>query len=41
MTPSEFKLNLAMVIGIDDSRNGIPTLGTAKQDAEAISFTKS
>jgi WD40 repeat protein/energy-coupling factor transporter ATP-binding protein EcfA2 len=33
---SEFQLNLAVVIGINDYHNGIPALGTAKQDAEAI-----
>jgi energy-coupling factor transporter ATP-binding protein EcfA2 len=37
MNPSEFKLNLAVVVGINDYQNGISTLGTAKQDAEAIS----
>ncbi len=36
MNTSEFKLNLAVVIGINDYRNGVPTLGTARQDAEAI-----
>ena len=36
MNPSEFNLNLAVVIGINDYHNGIPSLGTAKQDAEAI-----
>jgi uncharacterized caspase-like protein len=36
MNPSEFKLNLAVVVGINDYQNGISTLGTAKQDAEAI-----
>jgi WD40 repeat protein len=36
INPSEFKLNLAVVIGINDYRNGIPALGTARQDAEAI-----
>jgi 5S rRNA maturation endonuclease (ribonuclease M5) len=36
MNPSEFNLNLAVVIGINDYQNGIPTLGTAKQDAQAI-----
>jgi WD40 repeat protein len=36
MNPSEFKLNLAVVIGINDYQNGIPALGTARQDAEAI-----
>jgi len=40
MNPSEFKLNLAVVISINDYQNGIPPLGTAKQDAEAIAFTK-
>lgn len=33
---TEFKLNLAVVIGINDYQNGIPALGTARQDAEAI-----
>jgi hypothetical protein len=33
---TEFKLHLAVVIGINDYQNGIPALGTAKQDAEAI-----
>lgn len=36
MNPSPFNLNLALVIGINDYQNGIPALGTAKQDAEAI-----
>ncbi len=36
MNTSEFKLNLAVVIGINDYRNGISALGTARQDAEAI-----
>jgi Caspase domain len=36
MSTSEFKLNLAVVIGINDYQNGISTLGTARQDAEAI-----
>jgi WD40 repeat protein/energy-coupling factor transporter ATP-binding protein EcfA2 len=36
MNASEFKLNLAVVIGINDYHNGVPTLGTARQDAEAI-----
>jgi hypothetical protein len=36
MNTSEFKLNLAVVIGINDYRNGISELGTARQDAEAI-----
>jgi uncharacterized caspase-like protein len=36
MNTSEFKLNLAVVIGINDYQNGIPALRTAKQDAEAI-----
>ena len=36
MNPSEFNLNLAVVIGINDYQNGIPTLGTAKQDAQEI-----
>ncbi len=36
MNSSEFKLTLAVVIGINNYQNGIPTLGTARQDAEAI-----
>lgn len=40
MTPSEFKLNLALVIGINDCQNGIPVLGTARQDAEVIAISK-
>jgi hypothetical protein len=36
MKNSEFNLNLAIVIGINNYQNGIPTLGTARQDAEAI-----
>jgi formylglycine-generating enzyme required for sulfatase activity/energy-coupling factor transporter ATP-binding protein EcfA2 len=36
MNPSEFNLDLAVVIGINDYQNGISRLGTAKQDAEAI-----
>jgi WD40 repeat protein len=36
MDVSEFKLNIAVVIGINDYQNGIPALGTAKKDAEAI-----
>jgi WD40 repeat protein len=36
MSTSEFSLNLAVVIGINNYQNGIPALGTAKQDAEAI-----
>ncbi|HEY9641481.1 MAG TPA: caspase family protein, partial [Coleofasciculaceae cyanobacterium] len=36
MPTSEFRLNLAVVIGINDYQNGIPALGTARQDAEAI-----
>jgi WD40 repeat protein len=36
MNISGFKLNIAVVIGINDYKNGIPTLGTARQDAEAI-----
>lgn len=31
-----FKLNLAVVVGINDYQNGVPQLGTARQDAEAI-----
>jgi hypothetical protein len=41
MKPSEFKLNLAVVIGINDYQNGIPALGTARQDAEAIAPSRS
>jgi WD40 repeat protein len=36
MNTSGFKLNIAVVIGINDYKNGVPTLGTARQDAEAI-----
>ena len=36
MTPSKFKLNLALVIGINNYQNGISPIGTARQDAEAI-----
>jgi WD40 repeat protein len=36
MNTSGFNLNIAVVIGINDYQNGIPTLGTARQDAEAI-----
>ena len=36
MNSSRFNLNLAVVVGINDYQNGISTLGTAKQDAEAI-----
>lgn len=36
MATPEFQLNLAVVIGINDYQNGIPKLGTARQDAEAI-----
>ena len=36
MNPSEFNLNLAVVIGINNYQNDIPALGTAKEDAEAI-----
>jgi WD40 repeat protein/energy-coupling factor transporter ATP-binding protein EcfA2 len=36
MRTSDFKLNLAVVIGINEYQNGIPKLGTARQDAEAI-----
>ena len=38
MNLSEFKLNLALVIAINDYQNGIPALGTARQDAEAIAI---
>jgi fructose 1,6-bisphosphatase len=33
--PFDFR-EAALVIGINDYQNGIPTLGTARQDAEAI-----
>lgn len=33
---SGFKLNFVVVIGINDYQNGIPALGTARQDAQAI-----
>ncbi len=36
MHNSEFQLNIAVVIGINDYQNGIPVLGTARQDAVAI-----
>ncbi|MBF2047043.1 MAG: caspase family protein [Elainella sp. C42_A2020_010] len=36
MGTSEFRLNLAVVIGINNYQNGIPRLSTARQDAEAI-----
>ena len=36
MSDSAFNLNLAIVVGINHYQNGIPTLGTAKEDAEAI-----
>ena len=36
MNTSKFKLNLAVVVGINDYQNGVPPLGTARQDAEAI-----
>lgn len=36
MKNSEFNLNLAVVIGINDYQNGISPLGTARQDAEAV-----
>jgi WD40 repeat protein len=36
MNDLEFKLNLAIVIGINDYQSSIPVLGTARQDAEAI-----
>ncbi|MFN5515308.1 MAG: caspase domain-containing protein [Cyanobacteriota bacterium] len=36
MNTSEFSLSLAVVIGINNYQNGIPSLGNAKQDAEAI-----
>ncbi|WP_404790155.1 SUMF1/EgtB/PvdO family nonheme iron enzyme [Altericista sp. CCNU0014] len=36
MKTSEFKLNLAVVVGINDYQNSIPKLGTARQDAESI-----
>jgi hypothetical protein len=40
MKPSGFKLNLAVIIGINHYQNGITTLETARQDAEVIAFTK-
>ncbi|MFM7423617.1 MAG: caspase family protein [Elainella sp.] len=36
MQRSEFSLNFAVVIGINAYQNGVPQLGTARQDAEAI-----
>lgn len=36
MSALEFKLTLAVVIGINNYQHGIPALGTARQDAEAI-----
>jgi formylglycine-generating enzyme required for sulfatase activity len=36
MNTPEFNLNLAVVVGINEYRNGIPILWTARQDAEAI-----
>ncbi|WP_088892422.1 nSTAND1 domain-containing NTPase [Leptolyngbya ohadii] len=36
MGTPEFRLNLAVVIGINHYQNGIPPLGTARSDAEAI-----
>lgn len=36
MNNSEFALNLAIVIGINDYQNNISALATARQDAEAI-----
>jgi WD40 repeat protein len=36
MHSAEFNLNIAVVIGINDYQNGVPALGTAKQDAEVI-----
>jgi WD40 repeat protein len=36
MITSDFALSIALVIGINDYQNGVPPLGTAKQDAEAI-----
>jgi hypothetical protein len=41
MNLSIFNLNLAVVIGINDYQNEIPTLGTAKQDAQAIAVPNS
>lgn len=36
MSKHQFKQNIAVIIGINNYKNGIPPLGTAKQDAEAI-----
>ncbi|MDJ0662232.1 MAG: caspase family protein [Crocosphaera sp.] len=36
MSKHQFKQNIAVVIGINNYQNGIPPLGTAKPDAEAI-----
>ncbi|MEO1069124.1 MAG: caspase family protein, partial [Cyanobacteria bacterium J06638_6] len=36
MKSADFTLNLAIVIGINNYQDGIPALGTARQDAEAI-----
>ncbi len=36
VNPAAFKLDLAVVIGINDYGNGVPVLGTARQDAAAI-----
>jgi hypothetical protein len=40
MNASGFKLNVAVVIGINDYRNGSPPLGTARQDAEGLCCKK-
>jgi hypothetical protein len=40
MNPLPFNLNLAYLIVINDYQNGIPALGTARQDAEAITLQK-
>ena len=36
MNKSEFDLNLAVIIGINEYQNNISALATARQDAEAI-----
>ena len=36
MSKHQFKQNIAVIIGINNYENGIPALGTAKEDAEAI-----
>ncbi|WP_017302022.1 caspase family protein [Nodosilinea nodulosa] len=39
MKSADFTLNLAIIIGINNYQDGIPALGTARQDAEAIAKT--